>query len=243
MQTHSAVWLPIHQTARQSIRQWFSINSPYTEFLNWNDKGPLCQTAVHLRRARAAADLFHSWMKRHIQSQKPLRGAELCSASTRTRADRQHHEYCCRGALQTLSVLIRCSIVQQRQGHSRYEIHCLFIIRFLNRGVKNHLVTTNYTGEWIISSRPGNQRGHIQTTKLFSFLTSDLSVNTEIFNFNGRNKLLRIRIGARSEKNFKNRSRMNIRHIITLVSVFFKPVWVYINTHRHEPDSIRQPMN
>lgn len=71
---------------------------------------------------------------------------------------RQHPVWICWEVCQrnhkTCRVLVKCNNVQEKQNtpNIKYNVSLLYV--FLNRGFKNHLVTTNYTGEWIIS-RPG----------------------------------------------------------------------------------------
>lgn len=169
------------------IREW----ALHSEWLSWSNKEALCQTAVYLWRwpfsqLEGHDEETHSdsettargWIVfRHQQTQKLTDGI-LSEAA-------EDFLFIFFKAIQTNQNLFNFC-VQQKQNtpNIRYKVSLLHV--FPNRGIKNHLVTTNYNGEWIISG-PG-------TKFILFFLPFELHfyTNSELV-LNRHHKWMRIR--------------------------------------------------
>lgn len=158
------------------IREW----ALHSEWLSWSNKEALCQTAVYLWRwpfshLEGHDEKTHSdsettargWIVfRHQQTQKLTDGI-LSEAAE----DFIFILFFLKPFKQTKTFFNFCVQQKQNTPNIRYKVSLLHV--FPNRGIKNHLVTTNYNGEWIISG-PG--------TKFFIFFYLLNSISTQTLN-------------------------------------------------------------
>lgn len=122
----------------------------------------------------------------------------------------------------------------------RYNVSLLYVL--LNRGIKNHLVITNDTGERMMSC-PGNQRGHTSRRPgglirpWPSCVRLDLSVDAEVLNLVNRHQQSNIYMDGKNEvtatlrwgRRCASKWKAGWRSALLIPQIMFKPLWVYRN--------------